>query len=54
MNMATARKIIEKAKSYIGTKENPANSNNVIFNTDYYGHPVNGSAYPWCCRIVMG
>ena len=52
MNMATARKIIEKAKSYIGTKESPANSNNVIFNTDYYGHPVNGSAYPWCCTFV--
>lgn len=52
MNMATAKQIINKAASYIGTKENPAGSNNVIFNTDYYGHPVSGSAYPWCCAFV--
>lgn len=50
--MATANQIIEKAKSYIGTKESPAYSNNVVFNTDYYGHPVSGSGYPWCCAFV--
>lgn len=50
--MATAKQIIDKAKSFIGVKENPPYSNNVIFNTDYYGHPVNGSAYPWCCTFV--
>lgn len=47
-----ASKIVNKAASYIGTKENPANSNNVIFNTDYYGHTVAGTAYPWCCTFV--
>ena len=35
-----------------GTKENPPGSNNVIFNTHYYGGPVNGSWYPWCCAYV--
>lgn len=50
--MATAKQIIDKARSYIGTKESPAYSNNVIFNTDYYGHPVSGSEYPWCVTFV--
>lgn len=44
--------IIDKAASYIGTKESPADSNNVIFNTDYYGYNVYGSAYPWCMAFV--
>lgn len=48
----TASAIINKAKSFIGRKESPANSNNVMFNTDYYGKPVSGSAYPWCCAFV--
>ena len=41
-------KVIAEAKNQIGTKENPANSNNVIYNTAYYGHAVNGSWYAWC------
>lgn len=44
--------IIEQAKKFEGVKESPANSNNVIFNTHYYGHEVKGSAYPWCCAFV--
>lgn len=24
----------------------------MVFNTDYYGHAVNGAAYPWCCAFV--
>lgn len=47
-----ASTLINKAASYIGTKESPANSNNVVFNTDYYGHAVSGSAYPWCMAFV--
>lgn len=50
--MATASEIINKATSYIGTKESPPNSNNVIFNTHYYGTEVRGSAYPWCAAFV--
>ena len=48
--MATVSKIIEKAKSFVGTKEK--GNNNVIFNTDYYGKPVNGNAYPWCAVFI--
>ena len=46
--MATVDEILNKAISYIGTKESPPNSNNVVFNTHYYGKSVSGSAYPWC------
>ena len=48
----TAKDVMNKAISYLNTKESPANSNNVIFNTDYYGKKVSGSAYPWCCAFV--
>lgn len=48
----TAKDIMNKAISFLGVKESPANSNNVVFNTDYYGKQVNGSAYPWCCSYV--
>ena len=52
MANVTKNTIIKKAKSYIGTKESPKNSNNVIFNTHYYGRPVHGAAYPWCCVFL--
>ena len=50
--MATAKQIMNKATSYIGVKESPANSNNVVFNTHYYGRAVSGASYPWCCAFV--
>lgn len=50
--MTTANEILNKAISYIGTKESPSNSNNVVFNTHYYGRSVSGSAYPWCCVFI--
>lgn len=49
---ATASEVMQKASAYIGTKESPANSNNVSFNTHYYGKVVSGSDYPWCCVFV--
>ena len=48
--MATAKQIIDKALSYVGTYD--GGNNNVIFNTHYYGKAVSGSAYPWCCAFV--
>lgn len=48
----TADRVIELARSQIGVTENPPNSNNVIYNTWYYGHPVNGSNYAWCCVFI--
>lgn len=52
MSKVQASTIINMCKKYVGTKESPANSNNVIFNTHYYGKPVSGSAYPWCCVFL--
>ena len=40
--MANVNDIISMAIKYIGTKESPPNSNNVVFNTDYYGKNVDG------------
>ncbi|MPM02097.1 hypothetical protein SDC9_48342 [bioreactor metagenome] len=45
----TASKILSIAAKYIGVKEDPPDSNRVIFNTAYYGREVSGSSYPWCC-----
>ena len=44
-------KVIEIAKKYVGVTEYPPNSNNVIFNTKFYGREVSGN-YPWCCAFV--
>lgn len=48
----TKEQIISAAKAELGTKESPANSNNVKYNTWYYGKSVSGSAYPWCAVFV--
>jgi len=50
-------KILDICKTYIGLKENPPNSNNVIFNTRFYGHEVNDlidktKTHPWCGTSV--
>jgi len=44
--MAVAEQVLAVAQRYIGVVEQP--NNDVIFNTRYYGHPVNGAQYPWC------
>lgn len=44
--------ILAKAKSYVGLRENPPGSNNIIFNTDYYGREVSGNSYSWCACFV--
>ena len=48
----TPQMVIAVAKSQLGTKEAPKNSNNVVYNTWYYGHAVSGNAYPWCMTFV--
>ena len=45
-------KILSIANGELGTKESPPNSNNVKYNTWYYGHPVSGKNYPWCCVFI--
>lgn len=36
----------------IGTRETPMGSNNIKYNTDYYGHEVSGDNYAWCCVFI--
>ena len=45
----TASKVLAVAAAQLGTKESPAGSNRVKYNTAYYGREVSGDAYPWCC-----
>lgn len=46
-------KLVEIAVAELGTKESPPNSNQVKYNTWYYGREVSGSAYPWCMVFVQ-
>ena len=49
--MARASDILEIARGELLTKESPAGSNNVKYNTAYYGCPVcdtETAKYPWC------
>lgn len=50
--MPTIKQIVDLAESQVGITEYPPNSNNVKYNTAYYGHEVSGSSYPWCCTFV--
>lgn len=51
--MATAERILDIARGELGTTESPANSNNVKYNTWYYGREVEGKSYPWCMVFVQ-
>jgi len=50
--MANARltAITELFEKQIGVREKP--TNNVIYNTHYYGYEVSGAQYPWCCAFI--
>ena len=51
--MATVSELLDIARKQIGVKESPPNSNNVRYNTWYYGREVSGAAYPWCMVFVQ-
>ena len=51
--MATVSELLEIARKQIGVKESPPSSNNVRYNTWYYGREVSGAAYPWCMVFVQ-
>ena len=40
------------ALSQLGVREEPAGSNCVKYNTDYYGREVSGDSFPWCVVFV--
>lgn len=50
--MTAVEKILSVAAAEIGTKENPANSNRVKYNTEYYGNDIASSNRAWCCVFV--
>lgn len=49
--MPTVNDILKVAKAEIGTKEAP--TNNVKYNTWYYGRVVSGNNYAWCMAFVQ-
>ena len=51
--MATVSELLDIARRQIGVKECPPKSNNVRYNTWYYGREVSGAAYPWCMVFVQ-
>ena len=56
--MPTIKQVVDLAESQVGITEYPPNSNNVIYNSVYYGHdvcdgvPSANSKYPWCAVFV--
>ena len=50
--MASCNDVINYALNEVGVTEYPPNSNNVKYNTLFYGKPVSGSGFPWCCTFV--
>jgi peptidoglycan hydrolase-like protein with peptidoglycan-binding domain len=52
IEMTAVEKILKTAVAEIGTKENPANSNRVKYNTEYYGNDIASANRAWCCAFV--
>lgn len=53
---AGANGIVAVALAEVGrtdSAESPPNSNNVKYNTWYYGHAVSGDSYAWCVVFIM-
>lgn len=48
VNDSSVKQILQIAENQVGVTEYPSGSNNVLYNTEYYGHSVSGSSYPWC------
>lgn len=44
--------VIRTAELEVGKTEFPAGSNNVLYNTIYYGREVSGDKYPWCVTFL--
>ena len=51
--MAKASDLLAVAVKQLGVREAPPGSNNVRYNTWYYGREVNGKNFPWCMVFVQ-
>ena len=49
----TGQDVALLAATQVGISESPPNSNNVRYNTWYYGREVSGGSYPWCMVFVQ-
>lgn len=51
--MPKASELLAIARKQLGVREAPPGSNNVRYNTWYYGREVSGTSYPWCMVFVQ-
>ena len=51
-NKDQINRIIAIASAEVGITEYPPGSNNVKYNTWFYGRQVSGKNYPWCCTFI--
>lgn len=52
VNKDQINRLLAIASGEVGTTEYPPNSNNVKYNTWYYGRQVMGKNYPWCATFI--
>lgn len=52
LNKDQINRLIAIANGELGISEYPPNSNNVKYNTWFYGRQVSGKNYPWCAVFV--
>lgn len=43
---------LAEAQNTSRNRESPMGSNNVLYNTEFYGHQVSGDSFPWCAVFV--
>ena len=51
--MGTLNELLTVARRQLNVRECPPDSNNVRYNTWYWGREVSGSGYPWCVVFVQ-
>ena len=51
--MGTLNELLTVARRQLNVRECPPDSNNVRYNTWYWGREVSGSGYPWCMVFVQ-
>ena len=51
--MGTLNELLTVARRQLNVRECPLDSNNVRYNTWYWGREVSGNGYPWCMVFVQ-
>lgn len=51
--MGTVKELLEVTRRQLNVRECPPDSNNVRYNTWYWGREVSGGQYPWCMAFVQ-